>query len=165
LNTSTATAYDVTLKTIEPIRVAAIHGVVPSVEQLGDTFDRLFGILEEYVGPNGGPVGPPMALYHDAGTGPRMLDMHVELAIPFNGAAVESEQVRVYELPRVEQMACAVHKGMFEEIGRAYDAVTAWVAEHGYRLARPMRDVYLSCGEGDSPDYITEVQFPVAREP
>ena len=162
MNTSTAAAYEVTLKAVVPIRAAAIHGVVPSVEQLGDTFDRLFGILEEYVGPNGGAAGPPMAIYHDAGTGPRMLDMHVELAIPFNGPATDSGEVRVYELPRVEA-ACAVHKGRFEEIDRAYNAVTAWIEEHGYRLAGPMRDVYISCGEGDSPDYVTEVQFPVAK--
>jgi effector-binding domain-containing protein len=163
MNTSTAAVYEVTLKTVEPVRVAAIHGVVPSVEQFGDTFDRLFGILEEYIGPNGGAAGPPMAIYHDAGTGPRMLDMHVELAIPFNGGAVESEQVRVYELPRVEEMACAIHRGRFEMIDNAYGAVMAWVEEHGYRLAGPMRDVYISCGEGDSPDYVTEVQFPVAK--
>lgn len=163
MNTSTATTYDVVLKRIEPIHVAAIRAVVPRVEDFGDTFDRLFGTLADYVERNGKTTGPYMAIYHDPGTGPSTLGMHVELAIPFDGNPSADDQVRVYDLPPVEMSACAIHKGLFEEIDKAYNAVLAWVQANGYRVVGPMRDVYLSCGEGDSPDYITEVQFPVSR--
>jgi effector-binding domain-containing protein len=160
--------YDVVLETVEPLRVASIHGVVPSVEEVGDTFDRLFGILEEYVKRNGYRTGPPMAIFHDSGSGSRMLDMHVELAIPLEGDVPASEpsreQVRVYELPRVEAMAHVVYKGPYEEIKNAYEALFAWAREHEYKVAGPSREIYLSCGEGDSRNYLTEVQFPVVKE-
>jgi effector-binding domain-containing protein len=155
--------YEVTLKTIEPIHVASIQGMVPEVRQIADTFDRLFGILEGYVERCGGGAGPPMAIYHDAGTGPRMLDMRVELAIPFNGVAAAGEQVRVYNLPRVVVAACVIHVGPFETIGNAYEALYTWTREHGYTVAGPSREVYLNCGTGDSSTYTTEVQFPVTK--
>lgn len=163
MNTATVTGYDVALKTVEPIHVAGIHGLVPNVEQLGDTFDRLFGFLEEYVERNGKAAGPHMAIYHDAGTGPIMLDMHVELVIPFDGSSVPDEHVRVYDLPGVEEMACTVHRGLFEEIDRAYKALASWALDNGYEQAGPLRDVYLNCGQGDSADYVTEVQMPVTK--
>jgi effector-binding domain-containing protein len=152
------------VKRVGPIPVASVYGVVPSVVEFGDTFDRLFSILEEYVARNGRAIGPHMAIYHDACSGPRMLDMHVELAIPFEGAAATDEQVQVYDLPAVEEVACVIHEGPFEEIGHAYDALAGWIRQNGYRLVGPRRELYISCGEGDSSRYITEVQFPVAKE-
>jgi effector-binding domain-containing protein len=163
MSTAAATRYNVTLRSIEPVRVAAIHGLVPGIEKLGDTFDRLFEALEGYVGRHGRAAGPHIAIYHDSGTGPRMVDMSVELAIPFEGSAVSDGEVRVYHLPRVDEMVCVVHRGPFERIGHAYDALLDWVEQNGYRLAGPSREVYLDCGEGDSSRYTTEVQFPVAR--
>ena len=163
MNASAAVAYDVALRAVEPIRVAAIRGVVPDMEQTGDTFDRLFGILEECVERNGGAAGPHMAIYHDAGTGPWKLDMRIELAVPFEGAGFSAEHVYVHELPSVGQMACVVHNGPFEEIGNAYNAVMEWARERGYHVAGPSREIYLSCGDGDSAKYVTEVQIPMAR--
>jgi effector-binding domain-containing protein len=163
MNTSAAVRYDVKIKSIGPMRVASIHGLVSDIEHISDEFDNLYLILEEYVESNGKAAGPHMATYHDAGTGPRMLNMHVELAIPYDGPIIGDEQVRVYEMPGVDAMASVIHKGRFEEIHHAYSALFTWVQDNGYRPAGPMRDVYLNCGEGDSPDYITEVQVPVAR--
>ena len=161
MNTITATTHDVVFKAVEPVQVAAVRGLVPNVMQVGDTFDRLFGLLEEYVQRHGAAAGPPMAIYHDPGTGPQMVDMHVELAVPFEGASVKDEQVHVYDLPGVQRMACLVYRGPFEEISGAYNALKSWIEKNGYRVTGPSREIYLSCGSGDSSGYVTEVQFPV----
>ncbi len=162
MNIPTATSQEVVLKAIPPIHVAAILGTVASVEWINETFGRLYGTLEDYVTRHGTMTGPYIALYLDSGTGPQMRDMHVELAIPYAGSVEPDAEVRVYDLPGVEQMACLTHKGVYAEIGHVYDVLFGWIQAHGYHVAGPMRDVYLHAGKGDSPDFVTEVQCPVA---
>lgn len=163
MSTYTATAYDVVIKPVGVIRVASIRSTVPDIDQIGDTFDRLFGTLENYILHNGRATGPHMAIYHDTGTGPDMLNMSVELALPFEGAAVDDDQVRIHNLSPVENMACTIHRGLFEEIGRAYEALFTWVRDNGYTVAGPTREIYMNCGKGDGPDYVTELQVPVTK--
>ena len=163
-----APTYDVALKTIEPIRVAAVHGVVLDVMHIGDSFDSLFGILEGQVQRNGGRAGPSMAIYGGAGSSfmaepLQRVGMDVELAIPFRGTAAPNERVRVYELPRVEEAAYVVHEGPYEAIGSAYHALLTWMREQGYSVAGPIRELFLNRGMGGGPGYVTEVQVPVAK--
>jgi effector-binding domain-containing protein len=164
VNTLTdATTYDVVLKGVEPIRVASIRGVVPSVDMMGEMFNTLFSILEDYAQANGGVTGSPMAIYHDSGSGPKMLNMRVELAIPVGESAEGKGQVRVYEVPGVEEMACVIHEGPFETISNAYAALDAWMRENGYKVAGQSREIYLRSGEEESLHYTTEVQVPAIK--
>jgi effector-binding domain-containing protein len=164
MDTLTVTGYEAAVKTVEPVTVVSVNGVVPNIAQMGDTFDRLFGVLEEYIALNGRRVGPPMAIYHDSGTGPSMFNMRVELAIPFEGSAprIEGGQVRVYEMPRIGQVAYVLHRGTFETIGRAYDALIEWIRDNGYVVIGPDREIYLSCGDSRE-SCLTEVQLAVVR--
>jgi len=75
------------------------------------------------------------------------------------------EQVKVYELPAVEKMACVVHHGSYDDLGQAYMDLLAWIETNGYRITGPNRDVYLRGPEssGDPTTYVTEVQVPVEK--
>jgi effector-binding domain-containing protein len=48
-------------------------------------------------------------------------------------------------------------------VGAAYEALTAWIAEHGRAIDGPPREIYLTDpDETPNPaDNVTEVQFPI----
>jgi AraC family transcriptional regulator len=64
-------------------------------------------------------------------------------------------------------MACVVHQGSYELLTGAYEAIMGWIESNGYRVTGPSRDVYLQGPESglDAADYVTEVQFPLSKEP
>lgn len=163
MNTVAMNKYTVELKKVAPIHVASIQGVVPSITHLPETFGHLYEIVESYIKLNGRAVGPPVAIYHDLGHGPLMVDMQIELAIPFEGVSIKDEQVRVYDLPGIENAACTIHTGIYEEMRGAYDAIMNWMQINEFHFAGPSREVYLSPKDGNSANYVTEVEIPVAR--
>jgi effector-binding domain-containing protein len=74
--------------------------------------------------------------------------------------------MNVYELPAVPSMVCAIHHGPFQALNQAYDALTKWIDENGYRISGPIREVYLRPSDDDSqtdPNTVTEIQVPVTK--
>jgi predicted transcriptional regulator YdeE len=111
------------------------------------------------------PVRPSMAIYYDSEYHDRGID--VEAALPILGSAPGTPRVEVHSLPAVEIMACAVHQGSYELLTGAYEAIMGWIESNGYRVSGPCRDVYLQGPESgiDPAEYVTEVQFPLSKEP
>ncbi|WP_346939860.1 GyrI-like domain-containing protein [uncultured Clostridium sp.] len=75
----------------------------------------------------------------------------------------EGINVKVYELPIVEKMACIVHNGSFATIGKTYETMYKWISENKYSICGPVREIYHE-GEWvtDDPNkYVTELQFPI----
>jgi DNA-binding transcriptional MerR regulator len=153
--------YNVVIKKIDPIRVAAVRGVVPTPPDQRGLWDELMGCLETQ---NARMVGAPFALYHDE---PRDGSWDIEVCMPVAGDVTVSGQVRVVDLPTVETMACVVHNGSFATIGEAYDALAKWIDLNGYHITGPCREVNLRCpeplGNQNDPNTVNEVQFPVGK--
>jgi len=96
---------------------------------------------------------------HDEG-----MSIDVEVAIPLPTALPGNEQIRIRSLPS-GFMACTVHTGDDLSLGQAYVALHRWMKDNGYRLTGTPRQVHLQRGEYMNPsDYVTEVQFPVAKQ-
>jgi DNA-binding transcriptional MerR regulator len=159
----TMPVYDVILKKVAPIQVAQIRGVVPSMEQIGPTLDRLFDQVITHVTQNGAtPVGPGTTLYYD--TEFRERDINVGVCMPFAGSLNDGEQVKVVELPGVETMASVIHQGTFSTLHQAYNAILKWIEANGYQINGPSRELNLQYEHGgDQSKYVTEVQFPVEK--
>ena len=157
--------YDVVIKKIEPIKIAAVRGVVPTPPEQGGLWSELEGYLTaQHVH----PTGPCFALYHDEEHKER--DWDIEACEPIGGELKASKRVKVYTLPAVEMMACTIHHGPFVTIGEAYDAILKWVDENGYRIYGPGREIYVRVAEEGQgmvsqtdPETVTEIQFPVAK--
>jgi DNA-binding transcriptional MerR regulator len=154
--------YDVVLKKVDAQRVAAAHGIVPNMDVIGPTFDRLFdNAIEHVTRHNGGITGPPVAIYYEVDE--QMQDMKVAAAVPTNGDLPDNGNVLMETLPAAE-MASAVHRGPFANLNQAYGALFNWIESNGYRIDGPSREVYLQYERGgDQSQYVTEVQFPVAK--
>lgn len=156
--------YDVVVKKVERIPVALLKDILPNMEVIGTTFNRLFNeATGEVVLRHGEVNGAPIALfYNDMMSQPG--DWEIGVALPTASKFHDGDRVKLSELPAVESMACVVHKGSFANLGQAYAAAGQWIDEGGYRVVGPSREVYLQYDrEGDPADWVTEVQFPVER--
>jgi len=153
--------YEVLLKTVEPIQVASVAGVIQDNETSGPIFDRLFDEVYAYVGAQGVPTGNGIALYLQSD---QQQGEAVEALAPIYGPLKASQRVRVYELPQV-QVVSVVHHGSFASLGQAYQAVLCWIEASGYTISGPSRELYLQYDRGaDQNNYVTELQFPVVKK-
>lgn len=154
--------YDVVLKKGEPLKIASVRGVVPTPPDQRSLWDELMAYLEQN---KDRMIGPPMALYHDPEF--RERDWDIEVCMPIKGDLASRGQVRVYNLPTVEKLACVVHTGPFATIGEAYDALARWIDQNGYHIVGPGREVNLRLpdvlGDQNDPNTVNEIQYPVEK--
>jgi DNA-binding transcriptional MerR regulator len=155
--------YEVIVKPVEAIRVAALRGVAPDMAAIGATVGEMFGRLGATMQAHHAPItGPSIILYHDAEYMEK--DINLEAAFPTSGSVPEADGVQVHTLPAVEHMATTVHRGAFSELGGAYNAILAWIDTQGYQVTGPTREVYLQFDPAAPPStWVTEIQFPVAK--
>jgi effector-binding domain-containing protein len=167
-------AYEVVLKKVEPQMVVAIRDTIPTYSDQGPLWTELAAYLEQH---EARATGPSLTLYHD--TEYRERDVDVEVATPVSAPPPESDRVTVRQLLGAEEMACVVHQGSYDTLSQAYNALLAWIEANGYRIVGPNREIYLCCPDNEytAPDavgyaeyladtpveYVTEVQFPVAK--
>jgi hypothetical protein len=80
----------------------------------------------------------------------------------------EHEGFSVHTLPG-GRCVSLIHKGPYEEIGRTWARVMAYVQEKGWTAALPYREVYLKgpgmIFKGNPRNYLTEIQVLVAPGP
>lgn len=149
---------DVVIKRIEALKVASLRDVVPNYSDQGPLWGELTGYLAQHNHPL---MGPCLTVYYDDEYTESNVDL--EVCEPVNRELPKQGRIQVRELPRVEQMACAIHKGSYATLDTTYTALTRWIAAHGLRICGPNREVYLVDQEhNENPEeWVTEVQFPV----
>jgi effector-binding domain-containing protein len=156
----TMSNYEIVIKKVDPVRVAAVRDIAPAYNQPGGLWNELYG----QIGPHQAQfAGPCLTLYYDEDYKER--DVDIEVCQPVHGALPVSGRVKVYDLAEVT-MACTVHHGPYVTISQAYDALSRWIETNGYRVAGPPREVYLQSkndGNQNDPDCVTEIQFPVEK--
>ena len=164
--------YDVVLRDIEPELVAAYREVAADDDRIQQMFDLLETHVAQYDGARADK--PPLSIYYDDEY--REKDMDIEVAVPLRYPIPESEIVRVRQLPRLPNVACVVHVGEYSDIYQAYNALLSWIEANGYRMAGPIREIYLRYGADgldfelpptyladDKHEYVTELQLSVEK--
>ena len=121
--------YDVVIKKIEPIKVAAVRGVVPTPPDQRSLWDELMNYLNQK---GARMIGPPMAIYHDKEFKER--DWDIEVVMPIVDELTSENGVKIYDLPASEKTACVVHTGPFATIGEAYDSPTTMPASRSSKV-------------------------------
>jgi DNA-binding transcriptional MerR regulator len=149
--------YQVTLKRLDPLTVAAVRETIETIDEIGRLFDEVYAHLAAC---GVKPAGPALALWHND-----ECDLDAEAAVPIGEALRVSDRVIVRELPAIETAASVVHQGSYSAMSQAYYALQAWAAANEYRVAAPERTVYVRGGaDPHDESYITEILFPVVRE-
>lgn len=153
---------NVVVKKLDPVRVASVRDTIPAYSDVGRLLGEVFGALGQQ---RQHPIGPPLSIWHDPEY--KEQDIDAEAAIPVGPSAQASGRVQTKELAPLDSAACYVHKGSYRTLNAAYAALMRWIEANGYRMAGPVREVYIYCGDGpvgqDDESYVTELQAPVEK--
>ncbi len=154
--------YDVALKTIPPMLVAACRIRIPTndmvPELLGTAYTQTYDHIRAHAGK---ALDPCMALWHT--TADTYTDEDAEAVVPIQRALPESHRVKVYELAG-GTFASAVHHGDFAEFTQLHPALLRWIDGNGYRIVGPSREIYVQHDARRPGNSVTEVQYPVEKE-
>jgi DNA-binding transcriptional MerR regulator len=164
-------AYDIVVRETGPQLMAIMHEVVPDDDRIQFMFEE----LEKYIADFSMRADkPPMCVYHDAEY--RENDINVEVMVPLKDAIPGTDEIRIIELQGIKNAACVVHTGSYAAIYQAYNALLRWIEANSYRMAGPVREVYLrytADGLGfelpptylakDANSFVTELQLPVEK--
>jgi len=152
-----AEQFEVEIKTLEPLLVAGLR-MQGHYQDCGKGFRQLGMQLGRYT------KGPPLTLIYDSE--PKDGDADFEPCMPLR-AKVHSEQFDIRELEAGEFL-CLRHRGPYSELGRSYEKLIRHAEGNGYRLKRPVREVYLKgpgmIFRGNPRKYLTEIQIRIKRE-
>lgn len=151
---------DVIVKKVEPMLVASMREKTVSGNRMGE----MFGELGNYVENQGGKYcGPAMSINHDIEYQESCSD--TEIVCPIAAPIPGTDQITIYEIPGVEEMACLIYQGAHDaECDAAHEALAKWIEENGYRVNGPDRLVFLHCDDQDKDGKaIVEFQYPVER--
>ena len=152
--------YEIVIKKIMPQKVISVRGILPDYSATGQVFQK----MAPYVYRSGSQMtGPPLAIYYDEGY--KEKDVDAEVAFPIAKDVPSKGEFKCKELPGYDQMATTIHKGAYNTIGTAYTALGKWIEANGYQISGPCREIYFTDPRSGTPpnEYITEVQFPVAK--
>ncbi|TLS46771.1 MerR family transcriptional regulator [Streptomyces montanus] len=153
---------DVVIKQVPAVRVAELTATAASYEPedigpvIGPLYQELFRRLEA-AGIT--PSGPGVAYYEDAPEGGGAIHVHAAMEV---SAPVQDGDVRVLDLPSIEQAATIVHRGSMDTVLPTAQALARWIDGHGYRSAGYPREINLECPE-NREEWVTELQAPVTK--
>jgi DNA-binding transcriptional MerR regulator len=154
---------EVTIKTLESAAGLSVRETVAAAPGIGDVIgDAIGGIFA-----NGLQLaGAPVAIYHDLEFTPDSVDIEVFCPVAeLGGMPLETPGGRKL-VPRTleaTEVAATVFVGSYEELATPYQALAAWIGEHGYRVAGPTQEIYMSRPEDPGPP-VTEIRMPITRE-
>ncbi|MCD4807132.1 MAG: GyrI-like domain-containing protein [Methanococcoides sp.] len=155
---------DISIVAIEPQLVIGIRRI-GSYELLPEMFPEIFQFA---VGNNIEIAGPPIFVMHetseeDALNANSEGNADLEVVIPVSEKIEDTGNVKCYELPG-GKMAKILHKGPYEDCGPTYHELFTWLAENGFAIIGPMREVYLNDPQEVAPeDILTEIYAPVEQ--
>jgi DNA-binding transcriptional MerR regulator len=161
-------AYEVTLKPVEKLTVAAIRETVPTLEQMPQRCSEMFDAIERWIRANSLPLGPSMSIYYNEGFTRENIDTECSFIIPDSEAADlprPDAPMEVRQLERIPLMASTIATdGFYKKPGGllpAYNALAQWIEANGYQIAGPPRELFY--GSAEKGDLTAEVQFPVEK--
>ena len=125
-------------------------------EQLGEVLPRVFGYATEA---GAQPSGAPFARYHSMGDG----TWEIDAGVPVNEAFEGSEDIQATILPG-GMVARTVHRGSYDDIGEAHEALGEWLEESEWERNGAAWDAYVDDPTEVAPDEVrTFVYWPVRK--
>jgi effector-binding domain-containing protein len=153
--------YDVVIKTVPAMLVAARRVTIPTNDQVPQYLGPAYTEIYHYVRQQGAKDGDPcLALWHSPADVYENED--AEAVVPIDRPLKGTERVKVYELPAT-QVAAVVHQGNFEEFTQGHTALLEWIDANGYQIVGPYREVYIKHEKNNLSDTTTEIQYPVEK--
>lgn len=152
--------YDIILKEMPSLKVISLRYIIPCYEEEG----ILWKELNDYMNNNHIKCGNyTYAIFYD--TGYKEKDVDVEVAMSVSECGEDKGRFKYKELDAVKDMASTIHKGSYETITMAYNALTVWLENNNYEMNGPSRALYIEgpWNKSNPDEWITELQIPVKK--
>jgi effector-binding domain-containing protein len=144
---------------------------IPDIRIAGIRWKGRYGDTGQYLGRLGRAVGrhiagKPFNLYYDEEY--KEEDADVESCFPVReGREIKAPNDVSIRLLRGRRVVSLVHKGPYDQLGRSYERIAAYLKEKSYKVIGPPREIYVKgpgfIFKGNPKNYLTEIQFPVAE--
>lgn len=162
--------YEVVVKSLEPLPVASLRLVAPTVQEVGYYCNTLYGQLYRRLREHGiEPTAPEVTFYHNDEYTDTDIDMEVATAI---GAAdledaPADDAMRFRAVPGCDLAAALIFEGSFEEVVAPIQSLLRWVGLHKHVPAGPLRELHLSgpAHENGSEHAVNVIELQVPIEP
>lgn len=153
--------YEIRVKQVPP-QVVVTERCRATLAELGNTMHATLAKVATSVEPAGAAQGAPFAVYHNEPFRPEDIDVEMGLPVAPYAKVAETKGVHRRQLSG-RRVAYTEHVGPYSAVGTAYDALYAWVREHGHRRMGPPREIYVvGPAQGARPeDYRTEIEVPI----
>jgi effector-binding domain-containing protein len=145
-------------KQLEPLVVAGLRWK-GRYDETGKAFQRLGQLAGRYI------AGKAMNLYYDGEY--KESDADIESCFAVRKGLTPSSELAVHTLP-AGRCVSLIHKGPYNQLGRAYERIFEHIQQKGYELLLPIREIYLKgpgmIFKGNPKNYLTEIQILIAAE-
>lgn len=160
--------YEVTLKSVGKLTIAAIRDVVPTIEQMPKRCSEMFDTIERWLRANGLSVGPSMTIYYNEGFARENIDTECAFIIPEADNAIGTKPEKAIYVRQMEAVpliaATIVTDDFYKKVDGltpAYQTVAQWIEKNGYQIVGPPRELFY--GSPQDGDLTAEVQYPVEK--
>ena len=161
-------AYEVNLKSVEALTVAAIRETVPTVEEMPQRCGAMFDRIAQWMTSNGLPFGPALTIYYHESFVRENINTQCAFIIPDPVAAKTKIPDKPIEMQQMQAIPLAAYTVVTDNFYQkvdgltpAYHAIARWIEDHGYQIAGPARELFY--GSPESGDMTAEIQFPVEK--
>lgn len=147
----------VILQKTAAVKVASIRNTLSSSGEQ----NRLWIELGDFLKKQGiETTAAGFTIYHDDKG--RSIDLEVVQPVAELGS--DSKRVKFTTMNPLE-MACITQKGPYQTLRMAYFAIDRWIAENGYKIIGPNREIWLKgdWNEKDPREWVTEIQIPIKK--
>lgn len=129
-----------------------------SIKELPQELDKAYGAIEEYLANQGEhPAGAPYAAYYHF----EKSNVDVEIGFPVNSQIAAQDPIQSGKLPGGKVVQC-LYKGPYNKIKPAYEALTAWIEDRGYKDTGVSYEFYLNdLNEVTPEELLTRIAFPL----
>jgi DNA-binding transcriptional MerR regulator len=149
--------FEVEEKNLDTLLIAGVR-MKGRYSECGKGFAKVGRAFGRYIS------GKSFLLHYD--TEYREDDADFEACMPLRKGK-EVNGISVRELPGGSCVAL-LHKGPYEELGRSYAKILAFIKDKGYEIVMPTREIYLKgpgmIFRGNPKNYLTEIQILVKKE-
>lgn len=153
--------YDVVIKTVPAMLVAACYVRIPTNDQVPQYLGPAFNETYDYIRKQGAKdTGVCFALWHSFSDEYENED--AEAIVPIDRQIKETDRIKVYQLPAA-QVAAVVHQGNFADFTQGHAALLEWIHVNEYVIVGPYREIYIRHNKANLSDTATEIQFPVQK--
>jgi effector-binding domain-containing protein len=129
-----------------------------SIQELPQAVGQAFGQIGEYLQESGEPVaGAPFVAYYNMD----MLALQIEIGMPVKHILPGIGDIQAGQMPS-GRLATCLHVGPYEELGGAYEALTAFVRDTSYEPSGVSYEIYLNDPTSTPPQELrTQIFFPL----